>query len=165
MFFCAFQYNADMITFFRTKILANKLVDNSVTEFQCLLYFTVPLVAEFLTNSYLNSFGFSNSDTTSIYDTIKTVIYFGGIFLAWWLNYRGDNKQFLNRYISLSFPATVKINIIGALYSFADILWSNLGLSDNTMMTIRNIFFIFNQLLFVFLVTYWIRYVSLGIKK
>ncbi len=152
------EYKFNMITFFRTYQLAEQLRNNAVPEKHKFLYLTIPLLTERINWVLKSHFQVGNFFESSPYRSL--LFYLLGMMTMWLINSRGDNRHFLDRFICLSFPAWFKVNLLGFIYSFVTILWTQMNLDMETRRLISTVFFFGNGLLFYILIGYWMRSVS-----
>jgi hypothetical protein len=147
-----------MITFFRTYHLVEELRNNAVPENHKFLYLTIPLLTERINWVLKSHFQVGNFFESSPYRSL--LFYLLGMITMWLINSRGDNRLFLDRFICLSFPAWFKVNLLGFIYSFVTILWTQMNLDMETRRLIATVFFSANGILFYLFIGYWMRKVS-----
>ncbi len=111
--------------FWNVKDLVKSLKDNSITEFEKMLYLLV-YGALF---SFLSIISKIMPETTGpqfyddwILDVIFLIINAFGTLYLYNINSKGDNKDFVTRYVCLSLPVTIRYFIFSIPYFIAFII-------------------------------------------
>ena len=145
-----------MITFFRTRHLALQLKNNTVPDFHMFLYLVIPVLFE----SFVALLAGDLSELSYKALLRKLLVYGLGMTAMWFINSKGDNRRFIERVVCLSFPAFIKVNLLGFAYSFVTAIWHKMGIDIETQRLISAIFFTANSILFYFFVGYWLKQIS-----
>jgi hypothetical protein len=157
-----------MIVFFRTSRLINELREDSVPEFHKFLYLFLPLLLLYLGGrsdiGLYDLLGKNRLSTLEIADFIFDItLFIGGSLLLWKINQNGDNKNFVERYICLNFPAIIIVNITGFLLGFLGPLFLSAILKyegqelTNYYMYVKTIGLNLNYILYFVLMANWMK--------
>jgi hypothetical protein len=103
-----------MMTIFNLNRLARNLSENQVRETHKLFYLLVPLIVLVVSSSTAGpgrpSFS-PDSNLWLINAVSQATILAGGLLWMWLINRQGDQKNFMERFICLSFPVQVYLQI------------------------------------------------------
>ncbi len=141
-----------MIVLIRGSRLVEQLKNDSVPELHKLFYLTLPFIFSYLCDLLLPSVSYSPSGQATY---LKLATYILGVGCVFYINKKGDDSSFIARYICLSFPATVVINLIGFTYGLVIVALLVQIFGTETTKTIGSVFFKLNGALFYILVGYW----------
>ena len=157
--------------FWNVKALVKSLKDNSITEFEKMLY----LLAYGLLFSFLSIISTLMPETTTpqfyddwILDVIFLIINAFGILYLYNINSKGDNKDFITRYICLGLPVTIRYFIFSIPYFIAAtiILGVSLALiSPNERSESGKVLNLILDIGGVVWVTYLFKYASKWVKE
>ncbi len=105
------------MNFFRDKELAERFAADNVSEKEKLYYllFYVLIFAIFTSSFFCTPENYKRNIWDHICDTLAVIIPLGGCIWLYNINASGDNKNFIERYISLSFPVSIKCTVVSIL--------------------------------------------------
>jgi hypothetical protein len=105
------------MNFFRDKELAERFAADNVSEREKLYYllFYVLIFAIFTGSFFDMPENYKRNIWDHVCDTMDVVIPLGGCLWLYNINANGDNKNFIERYISLSFPISIKCTLYSIL--------------------------------------------------
>lgn len=105
------------MNFFRDKELAERFAADNVSEREKLYYllFYVLIFAIFTSSFFDMPENYKRNIWDYICDTMAVLIPLGGCLWLYNINANGDNKNFIERYISLSFPISIKCTVYSLL--------------------------------------------------
>ncbi len=149
------------MNFFRDKELAERFAADNVSEREKLYYFLATVIIySLLTSSFITS----SADvpvafTEYIFDILLLVLTVSGSIWIYNINKKGDNKDFIGRYVSLSFPIgiqTLLLAIILFIIIFAGGFLITLNI-ENFNVSEYGLFSVLIGTMFLSLLYYYIR--------
>ena len=108
------------MNFFRDKELAERFAADKVAEKEIFFYFLISgiIVSLFTSTSFITFLEIEVTIWDYITDVILIVTSIIGSIWVYRINAKGDNRNFVARYISLSFPIGVKCLMLLVIYMF-----------------------------------------------
>lgn len=102
------------MNFFRDKELAQRFAADNVSEREIFYYFLISslLFYSLTTTTIISLVEIKATFLDHIFDAVTLVIALIGMIGIFRINSKGDNKNFVSRFISLSFPIGVKCFIL-----------------------------------------------------
>jgi hypothetical protein len=127
----------DGMNFIRDRELAHRFRNGAVPSQERLMYFLIWIVPTYLlwTSTSLSYVGNVESTPWDIYfDIAGIVVGIAGTLICYRTNRSGDDKEFIERYTSLTFPIAVQVTlavfaVVGGIVA-AEILFSGAGIPD-----------------------------------
>jgi hypothetical protein len=142
------------MNFFDDRELARRFKQNAVPSQERFLYYISTTVLGFVLSSV-----FAERYSVGSYDTISDIIILFmtivGTILCYRINKSGDDKEFIERIVSLGFPAAIQALLLLFLVGTASIIILNIGFGTDYMHGEPPLYTI--AAIFLFLIYYYWR--------